>query len=351
MFSAVRVINDPRFPVRPPPPEIAHIYGAIAMHPNSRWRRLVADFYEYGDQAPAGCDIADMNLTCSEGLPHCQGRERMLSTLKEWTHEVHEQTVACWGEFASNPDYFENSSNKYRMMVLKTVLSCRYKVWSIASYRGFRPDSRDCRFIFLDGPLTGLGGNCSGLAVLIVAIGRRLGYPLWFVKTRDHGFARWEARDGERSNIESTSPGLASYTDEHYRTWGAPLTDSDIRHYRKLVNLTPREELAAFLSERARCLCDNLCFDEAEEAIFHATRLAPLHRDIIGHWCMVSVMRRMIRLAEERGNRDGPLSPAVEHVQYPSPASWWEEWALPDAREAFAQIRRHYFPESKPSAA
>ncbi len=59
-------------------------------------------------------------------------------------------------------------------------------------------------------------------------------------------------------------------------------------------------------------------------------------------------MRRMIRLAAERGNREGPLSLAVEQVPYPTPVDPEEAWALPIARGLFAQLRQHRSSETNP---
>ena len=163
------------------PAEIVSIREAIRKSPNLRWRRLVAEYYDFGIADLVGHDIAEVSLACSEGLPYSQPRGRVLRSLDAWAREVREQTENWWGEFKRNPGSFQNSPNRFRMVVLHTVLSCGLKVSCNPSYMG-ESDKRDCRYLFLHGPLTGFGGTCGTLAALFTAVGRRLGYPLWLVE-------------------------------------------------------------------------------------------------------------------------------------------------------------------------
>ena len=61
------------------------------------------------------------------------------------------------------------------------------------------------------------------MPVLYVAIGRRLGYPLYLVQAREHFFVRWEEPGGERFNIEATTLGFTPRDDEHFRHWPRPI--------------------------------------------------------------------------------------------------------------------------------
>jgi hypothetical protein len=105
--------------------------------------------------------------------------------------------------------------------------------------------------------------------MLCAAIGRRLGYPLRLVRTHDHLFVRWEGLIGERFNIECTTPGFVSYSDDYYRTCSAmTVSDSDVADGHLLQNFRAYEELGFLLDQRAICLGYNLLLEEAEEAAF-----------------------------------------------------------------------------------
>ena len=258
-------ISEERFRIR----------DGLAKNAQSTWRRLVAEFYERNDRELSKYDIAQMNLACSEGLPgsDCLGVSECLTKLKHWTRLVEKRTDKSRWQFQSNPAKFENSSNQHRAMALITVvqrdLAVRYNIpFTEGDY-----DGRDSRNLFLQGPLSGFGGTCVNLPVLCVAIGRRLGYPLWLVATREHFFVRWEEPGGERFNFECAGTGFGARDDNYFRTWPRAVSDADIRNGRLMSNRSHREELSTFLCERANCLRDNLRLEEAEEAMYHAARL------------------------------------------------------------------------------
>ena len=119
-------------------------------------------------------------------------------------------------------------------------------------------------------------GTCASLPVLIVAVGKKLGYPVKLVPTHNHLFARWESRDGkERFNIESTNGGMGSHPDEHYTegqyAWNGAVYDGE----GFLKSMTPQQELADFLEIRAMCLRMNKRFSEAAETYQLCVALKP----------------------------------------------------------------------------
>jgi hypothetical protein len=73
----------------------------------------------------------------------------------------------------------------------------------------------------IHGIIQGNGGTCASLPVVYVAVGRRLGFPLFLVKASTkkwgHTFVRWD-EPGERFNIEATVQGPCCDLDHHYRT-------------------------------------------------------------------------------------------------------------------------------------
>jgi hypothetical protein len=201
-------------------------------------------------------------------------------------------------------------------------------------------DGRDSRNLFLHGLLAGYGGTCVTLPVLYIVIGRRLGYPLWLVKSKAHFFARWEQEGDERFNIECACRGFASLSDEYYRTFRSPITESEARNGAFLRNLTRREEFAHFLNHRGNCLLDNLRIGESLEAYYHAYQIAPYDGGIRGNWIVASIMHRVIEDAKRRADCLDPRRIAIQEMRYPEPRDAHEAWAIPYARENFARIFR-----------
>ena len=149
----------------------------------------------------------------------------------------------------------------------------------------------DPRTLFIHGLLDGHGGTCVTMPILYIAIGRRLGYPLWLVQAREHYFVRWD-EPGERFNVEATTLGFTPRDDEHFRRWPKPIPDEEIRQGLFLCNLTPREEAAAFYRERGHCWLDHLRTGPALEAFAEAGRLAPKLLGVQCAWAIATILHR-----------------------------------------------------------
>jgi hypothetical protein len=94
------------------------------------------------------------------------------------------------------------------------------------------------------------------------------------VKNIWHVLARWD--DGkERFNIEVTNKGLRSDPDDYYRTGDYALTPEDERDGYFLRSLTPRQELALFLSGRGFRWLDFGIYRESVDAFAWASALFP----------------------------------------------------------------------------
>jgi hypothetical protein len=75
--------------------------------------------------------------------------------------------------------------------------------------------------------------------------------------------------------VEGAGEGVASYDDEHYKTWPEPWTEFDEAEGWYLKSMTPLEELASFLATRGDCLTDNGRLGEAVQAYAWASAVAP----------------------------------------------------------------------------
>ena len=99
-------------------------------------------------------------------------------------------------------------------------------------------------------------GTCSSFPVLLVALGRRLGYPLYLKLTGGHMFCCWD--DGkERFNLETNGDAVDTPSDEHYLKepcYGMTARSAQERTAERLmVKLTNAEALSVFLETAGYC--------------------------------------------------------------------------------------------------
>jgi hypothetical protein len=212
-------------------------------------------------------DIAEMNLLCAVGLP---GAERIdidkcLAQLDQWAAKVKFETDRHLYR-VHDPRWaahYRHSESYFRAEMLLQVLQedCGVKY---NPQRIFDVDFTNSKDLFIHGMIDDPnGGTCASMPVLYVAVGRRLGYPLFLSHTKGHLFARWEdAKD--RFNIEGSGEGFASHPDEYYHNWPFTLTEAEKNGGYFLSTKTPAQDFAGFLATRAHCLQDIGCLDDAE---------------------------------------------------------------------------------------
>jgi hypothetical protein len=230
------------------------------------------------DEELAKVDIGLVNLLCAEGLDGSEDLDiqQCLATLDEWAEIVRKDTKARMPSFFNNPAKYDNSINLFKIVTmilcLKQDIGVDYNV-DIMKREVF-PDSKD---VFIHGCLTGKKqGGCVSIPTLCVAVGRRLGYPLKLVCTREHVFFRWD--DGKDVfNMEACCTGCDSHPDEYYKSWPKKISEDEIRANKLLKSLTPSEELALFLETRGHCLFDTGRAAEAQIMYAYAYNLMPTH--------------------------------------------------------------------------
>lgn len=231
-------------------------------------------------------DIALLNLTAAPGLAPDE-RSRIIGesmkTLDSWAETVKEQTWKNHYRYLQNPSEFK-SEVEWKMAMMCTVLGQDFKVRYDPSLTSTVQQSAS-NFEFFSNPksvfLTGcLGdsriGTCASLPVLYLAIGRRVGYPMYLVATKGHLFARWDDGKGTRVNLEAANAGgYTSYPDSYYRSWPSALSSQEEQSGGYLINLTAQQAFAIFLTTRAACLQAQGRAEEAIAAAGAAYRLAP----------------------------------------------------------------------------
>ena len=197
-------------------------------------------------------------------------------------------------------------------------------------------NASDSRNLFIHGILSGHGGTCVSMPVLYLAIGRRLGYPLFLVRAKEHFFVRWEGH-GERFNIEATSFGFYPHGDEHYHRSPKPLSEREINGGYYLRNLTRKEELAFHLRERGQCHLDCLCFSGAMLAFHLAHALTPNDSGVHVKWAVATILGSAITYAARRNMKAGAKID-LRTLPMPEPVHDWERAAVPLARRELNRI-------------
>lgn len=227
------------------------------------------------------------------------------------------------------------------MLVFVTVLQRNIGV-TYAKDEVERPfDCTDSRLHFIHGLLEGRGGTCTTMPVLFVALGRRLGYPLKLVSAAIHFFVRWDAPDGERMNIESTSDGLRTPPDDYYLTWPQPANPQHVEKGWHLKSKPPHEELAAFYVFRSQCYLDWLRFGPAFELARQAVELTGGERNSCYSWyyAVLTVLHKSaIGYAKYRLYQHGQGGVIFEQGRQ-RPMAPWEIAAVIEAEEETDRIR------------
>jgi len=233
-------------------------------------------------------DIAVINLLCAEGLPGSENIDigYCLKTLEEWAEHVLETEEKYRPAFYRNPAKYDNSyalfQGVYLDLALELDFKCGYNkkqvesgaMADLTSLRMFA-DSKD---LFLHGfvdrtaPRT---GTCGSLPLLMTAIGRRCGYPVYFVVNKGHAFCRWD--DGRnRFNFEvANGRGAACRTDAYYMAWPHPISKEELKVELFMQNLDAVGELVASLEQRAACLRWHKRYEEACEVYVEILRRMP----------------------------------------------------------------------------
>ena len=308
----------------------------------ARWQAKLRRLVAMSEAELAAIDIARLNMFCAAGLP---GTERIdpaacITTLDGWSEYIRRNVERWWPGFLEAPRPGEESPGKFRMMAIATLLVRQLGVRYNLRFAQGDYDARDCSNLFLHGLLIGAGGTCVTMPVLYIAIARRLGYPVFLVKTRDHYFARWDEPGVERFNVECTCPGFFSPSDEYYCNWPSRVTEADLWHGVLLRNLGRREEFACFLCERGNCLLDHLRIPEALEAYCNAHKILPRDGGIEGKWIAASILYRAFLMAQRGADTKRTRMIAIEEMEYPAPSNDKEAWAIPYAKEILARVLR-----------
>ena len=240
-------------------------------------------------------DIGPMNLICARAADGAEriDVERMVKVLDEWAEMAKTAEERYRKSFEAHPERYDNSYAKYRAvnlaLTIKEDFRCRYQKAHIRS--GAMTDFTSPRFfrnpddVFVSGLLRHRLGTCSSFPVLLVALGRRLGYPLYLKLTGGHMFCCWD--DGkERFNLETNGDAVDTPSDAYYLKEPcyrmAARSSREMTAERLMVKLTNAEALSVFLETAGYCAEANGKLPQAlffyRAALKYRPKSAILHR-------------------------------------------------------------------------
>ncbi|HEY8748158.1 MAG TPA: hypothetical protein VIM11_09305 [Tepidisphaeraceae bacterium] len=240
----------------------------------------------------ATCDIARMNLLCATGLPGAEKLDiaKSLHRLDFMARQIGKETERDLPRYLINPKWiYKNAKpeteNAFRMSHLACAMQDCFKMHYDARFLrdpklkakvDWRTAFADSRAILIHGLLgEKRAGIFTPLSFVGVALGRRLGYPLYLTGTPSYDFVRWDGQ-GDRFNAEINSGGCHIVReDEVYHKWPEPMRPEEIQSGYFLRNYTPADELALCLYCRAKVLDCNLRFEESLPVWAKCCFLAP----------------------------------------------------------------------------
>jgi hypothetical protein len=208
----------------------------------------------------ATVDPLVMNLLVAKSIPRLADLDLPLyeSLADEWAGLVSSRLPGLERFFWQTPQDWKNDINLFRLGVLCEILQSDLGI-------AYREDQRDLTSVlytepadlFLHGVMDTRRGTCCNMAMLHVAIGRRLGWPVSLACVRSHFVCRFD--DGKVThNIEATYPGKGAFKsdpdDYLIRQYSLPAiaiaSGSDMRA------LSAREMLGVFVGFRGRHIRD-----------------------------------------------------------------------------------------------
>jgi len=206
--------------------------------------RTLSDLLALSPDELAEVDIARINLLCATSLPGSEDLtsetiETMLAQIGAWAERVQSETERHLyrltdPRFKDHAEHYQHSEARFRAEWLVNVLQ---RDIGVHYHEGFVsadqevPPFKTSKETFIHGlldhqdPKQAFGGNCVSLPVIYAAVGRRLGYPVKLVNSKEHVFCRWVGGDHEtlawrdEFNFDGAGDGFSIDPDSFYLSW------------------------------------------------------------------------------------------------------------------------------------
>jgi hypothetical protein len=223
---------------------------------NAGQRTSVLQLCALQDDQLENTDVVVLNLAVAAEISALSGLHLELydESVTKWTNEFADRLPVLERHFRAVPHHWKSDIRLFRVGMLQGFLGHEIGIHYVeeqkrASYVRYT----DAGSLFLHGLIDTKQGTCGNMAVLHVAISRRLGWPVSLACAKSHLFSRFD--DGQVThNIEATSthPGtFASDSDQDY-VERFQLAKKAIDCGSDLRKLSAREMLGVFVSLRAR---------------------------------------------------------------------------------------------------
>jgi len=268
---------------------------SVASSPSFQQPKTLAALLQVPSDQIQNVEMARMNLLCAEGLVGSDQLdvEKDLAIIDQWATQADQDLQRFTPLYHTHPEKFPDvhSESEWKMYVLFGFLRERQGIGYNPELKAlfakgygyiedhpdeFRQDALDT---FLNGIVERRMGVCSSMPAIFVAVGRRLGYPLYYVHTKGHSFVRWD--DGkERFNVETTRSFFTTPHDDYYERWPYRISKQDQADFGYLKNQTPQQMLAGFLQDRCACLYASGRIKEGNQTFEVAAALVPEFRGI-----------------------------------------------------------------------
>ena len=233
-------------------------------------------------------DLGRMNLICADAAAGSGQSDvsRLLRKLDNWTEVARAAERKYRPGFNRNPAKYDNSYAKFRavnlILTIKEDFKCRYQMSLVDSGELYRVNSpaffKNADDVFISGLLKSRRGTCTSYAPLIVALGRRLGYPLYLKATNGHMLSYWD--DGRESfNVDTNGTGVDTPTDDTYfkdqNQQLSGLSKADLERERLMCPLRAADCLSFFLETVGYCHEANGRLPEAQRFYNLALKYRP----------------------------------------------------------------------------
>ena len=281
-------------------------------------RRKVEELVGKSNEELGRIDPLEINLLVAKGIPSLANLDiaPYRDLLDRGAEVLRRELPAADERFYRKPYQWKNDIRFARLALMcwyvDEVLGVQYREDQKNLERVLYTDPSD---LFLNGVLDSRRGTCGNMAMVHVALGWRMGWPVSLASVGSHFICRYD--DGAViHNLEATNNtggGFSSPPDEYYvKEYRLP--EKAIRCGSDLRAVTPREMLGLFLGLRARHLENIHRMKEAEPDYLLARYLFPQSRHLAIAQHQTSVQCHMDLFEPHEKGHPVELAEWLQHV-------------------------------------